>query len=90
MAFLELKDASKSYGVEPERTDVLHNINLSVEEGEFLAIVGFSGSGKTTLISLINGLVSPDTGSIKLKGKRLMALVLTGVSYFRTTLCSRG
>ncbi len=69
MAFLELKNVSKGYGHGSERVDVLKNINLSIEEGEFLAILGFSGSGKTTLISLISGLLAPDEGEILLRGK---------------------
>lgn len=69
MAFLELKNVSKSYGLGASKVEVLSNINLSVDEGEFLAIVGFSGSGKTTLINLINGLQFPDEGEILLKGK---------------------
>ena len=62
MAFLELTDVSKSFGDRP----VLSNVNLSIERGEFVAIVGYSGSGKTTLISLIAGLQLPDAGSVKL------------------------
>ena len=62
MPFLELKNVSKSYG----RTQVLQNVNLSIERGEFVAIVGYSGAGKTTLISLIAGLISPDSGTVKL------------------------
>lgn len=69
MAFLELKNVSKSYVSGGERTDVLKDINLTIEEGEFVAIVGFSGSGKTTLISSIAGLVKPDEGEALLKGK---------------------
>jgi len=68
MAFLELKNVSKSYVQGNERTEVLQDINLSIEEGEFVAIIGFSGSGKTTLISLINGLLEADEGSITLRG----------------------
>jgi nitrate/nitrite transport system ATP-binding protein len=68
MAFLELCGVSKSYGEGRARTGVLADINLSVEEGEFVAIVGFSGSGKTTLISIIAGLVAPDTGTVLFKG----------------------
>ncbi|MEO1542931.1 MAG: nitrate ABC transporter ATP-binding protein [Pseudomonadota bacterium] len=71
MAFLELKNVSKSYGEGSARTEVLSDINLSVEEGEFIAIVGFSGSGKTTLISSIAGLVKPDQGEVLLKGKKV-------------------
>jgi nitrate/nitrite transport system ATP-binding protein len=69
MAFLELRNVSKGYGEGKNRTEVLSNINLTVEEGDFLAIIGFSGSGKTTLISLISGLLEPDEGEILLNGK---------------------
>ena len=64
MAYLELNNVSKSFGGLP----VLKNLNLSVEQGEFVAIVGFSGAGKTTLISLIAGLLKPTSGSLKLNG----------------------
>lgn len=63
MKFLELKNLSKRHGA----TEVLSDVNLTIDEGEFVAIVGFSGSGKTTLISLIAGLVAPDAGEILLK-----------------------
>ncbi len=69
MAFLELKNVSKGYGSGPERTEVLKNINLTVEEGDFVAIIGFSGSGKSTLMALISGLIKPDEGEILLNGK---------------------
>jgi nitrate/nitrite transport system ATP-binding protein len=69
MAFLDIDKLSKSYGSGGARTDVLRDISLSIEEGEFVAIVGFSGSGKTTLISAIAGLVAPDSGEVRLKGK---------------------
>lgn len=71
MSFLEISNVSKSYGEGATRTDVLDNINLKVEEGEFIAIVGFSGTGKTTLISLLAGLIEPDTGGIVFKGKEI-------------------
>src|SRR5215831_3765451 len=62
MAFLELTNVSKSFGSTP----VLKDINLSIEKGEFVAIVGFSGSGKTTLINLIAGLLQSDSGTVTL------------------------
>lgn len=68
MAVLELKSVSKAYGEEPVRTRVLKNVSLTVEEGEFVAIVGFSGSGKTTLINLMAGLIAPDNGEVLFKG----------------------
>lgn len=73
MAFLELRNVSKSYGTGAQKVEVLKNINLTIEEGEFIAIVGFTGSGKTTLISLIAGLIQPDEGEILLKGEKITA-----------------
>ncbi|MCB9426752.1 MAG: ABC transporter ATP-binding protein [Flavobacteriales bacterium] len=69
MALIELKNVSKYYGEGADRVEVLSNINLKIEEGEFLAIVGFSGSGKTTLINLISGLIQPDEGEVLYKGE---------------------
>ena len=65
---LTLRGVSKSFGEGAARTEVLSDIDLSLAEGEFLAIVGFSGSGKSTLINLIAGLARPDTGEILLGG----------------------
>lgn len=62
MSLLELRGVSKSFN----GTSVLRDINLSIGRGEFVAIVGFSGAGKTTLISLIAGLLRPDTGTVSL------------------------
>ena len=71
MSFVEISDLSKHYGEGTNRTEVLSNINLKVEESEFIAIVGFSGSGKTTLISALAGLIEPDTGGVLFKGKEI-------------------
>ncbi|MES0881584.1 ABC transporter ATP-binding protein [Roseibium sp. SCP14] len=71
MSFLEISAVSKSYGEGADRTDVLEGISLKVEEGEFIAIVGFSGTGKTTLISLLAGLIEPDQGGVIFKGKEI-------------------
>ncbi len=73
MNFLELINVSKSYGQGRERTEVLKDINLKVDEGEFVAIIGFSGSGKTTLMSLIGGLIPADDGVILLKGEHIVS-----------------
>jgi len=67
LPLVELKNVSKGYG----DTSILKNINLTVNEGEFIAIVGFSGSGKSTLISLIAGLISADSGEVLKQGEAI-------------------
>lgn len=69
LPLLELKAVCKSYGA----TSILNNINLSIKEGEFIAIVGFSGSGKTTLISTIAGLIQADSGEVLKQGSPITA-----------------
>ncbi|MDY6829529.1 MAG: nitrate ABC transporter ATP-binding protein [Pseudomonadota bacterium] len=69
MGTLSVRNLAKSYGEGKDKTNVLSNLNLEVQDGEFVAIVGFSGSGKTTLINSIAGLISPDQGSVLCDGK---------------------
>lgn len=69
MAILKLDNVSKGFGEGTAATEVLKNINLEVEEGEFLVLLGFSGTGKTTLINLLAGLETPTTGSVTFKGE---------------------
>jgi nitrate/nitrite transport system ATP-binding protein len=64
MRILELKGVSKGYG-----SPVLKRLDLEVEEGEFLAVLGFSGTGKTTLINLLAGLELPDAGEVLFRGQ---------------------
>ncbi len=71
MPYLELKNVSKGYGEGDSRTEVLSDINLSIEEGEFVAIVGYSGAGKTTLMSILAGLLKPDTGLATHEGREI-------------------
>jgi nitrate/nitrite transport system ATP-binding protein len=69
-AALELRGVHKGFGGfgrPGARTEVLHDVNLALADGEFVAIVGFSGSGKTTLVNLLAGLTEPDAGAV-LKG----------------------
>ncbi len=67
---LELKNVSKSYDVKGGAVRaVLEPISLTIDEGEFLAVVGASGSGKTTLLNISGGLTDSDTGSIEVDGK---------------------
>ena len=69
MPLIEIKQASKGFGGNGARTEVLKDIDLSVEEGEFIVIIGYSGSGKTTLVNLISGLVQADAGETLMDGK---------------------
>lgn len=71
MTILEVSKLSKDYGTDQDRVRVLDNINLKVEKGEFVAIVGYSGAGKTTLISLLAGLIKADTGGVLFRNKEL-------------------
>ena len=69
MAFIELTGVCKGYGPKDQRTHVLEDVNLSIEKGELVSIVGYSGAGKTTLISLLAGLIMPDKGEVKVDGR---------------------
>jgi nitrate/nitrite transport system ATP-binding protein len=71
MAFIELSGVCKGYGSADARTHVLEDVNLSIEKGELVSIVGYSGAGKTTLVSLLAGLILPDKGEVKVGGKRV-------------------
>jgi NitT/TauT family transport system ATP-binding protein len=71
MAFLEMRDVHKSFQTQRGHTHALANVDLSVEEGEFCAIIGPSGCGKSTLLRLIDGLIRPSSGEILLRGKRV-------------------
>ena len=68
MSVIEFKSVSKSFGQGTAATPVLKDINLNVEDGEFLVLLGFSGTGKTTLINLMAGLETPTKGSVTFKG----------------------
>jgi len=71
MAFIELRGVCKGYGRAEQRTHVLEDVNLSIEQGELVSIVGYSGAGKTTLVSLLAGLTMPDQGEVQVGGKRV-------------------
>ena len=68
-AALELRGVAKAYGSGAGRSEVLEGLNLRIEQGEFVAIVGFSGSGKTTLVNLLAGLARADRGEVLKAGR---------------------
>ena len=74
MKVIEAKDICKTFTLGEVEVEVLNNINLTIDEGEFVSIMGPSGSGKSTLLYLIGGLDKPTTGSIKIKGTELSSM----------------
>jgi putative ABC transport system ATP-binding protein len=68
--FVRLEGVSKSYGTAPNRLHVLDGVDLDLRRGETTSLVGRSGSGKSTLISLIAGLMRPDTGHVHIGGQQ--------------------
>ena len=83
MSILQTTDLKKYYGAEPNITKALDGVTLSIEQGEFVAIVGTSGSGKSTLLNMMGGLDIPTSGSVKVKGKELARLNDEQLTLFR-------
>lgn len=83
MNILQTTDLKKYYGTEPNITKALDGVTLSIEEGEFVAIVGTSGSGKSTLLNMMGGLDTPTSGSIQVKGKELSKFKDEQLTIFR-------
>ncbi len=71
MKILQTTDLKKYYGTEPNITRALDGVNFSVEEGEFVAVIGTSGSGKSTLLHMMGGLDTPTSGSVMVRDKEL-------------------
>ncbi|MGN6479034.1 ABC transporter ATP-binding protein [Luteibacter sp.] len=71
---IDIQDLSKVYERGRQKVEVLHGVDLKIEEGDFLALMGPSGSGKTTLLNLIGGLDTPSGGSITVAGERIDTL----------------
>ena len=83
MSILELQNVRKIYGEQESQVKALQNVNMQVEEGEFVAIVGTSGSGKSTLLNLIGGLDNPTQGKILIKNREIGSLSRKELTIFR-------
>ncbi len=83
MALIEAKDVVKKYKVGSEIITALNGINLSIEKGEFVAILGTSGCGKSTLLNMLSGLERPTKGDIIVNGVRINKVNEKNMSRFR-------
>jgi nitrate/nitrite transport system ATP-binding protein len=82
-SFIDVQGISKSFQTAAGRRDVLRDVSLSVEHGEFIAIVGAMGSGKSTLLSIIAGLMPPDGGTITIGGEPVRGIRTDGSFVFQ-------
>lgn len=83
MSILQTSDLKKYYGTEPHIIRALDGVTFSVEEGEFVAVVGTSGSGKSTLLHMMGGLDTPTSGSVMVRGKELAKMNDEQLTIFR-------
>lgn len=83
MGILETNNLKKYYGTGDTTVKALDGVNFSVEDGEFVAIVGTSGSGKSTLLHMIGGLDRPTCGSVTVAGKKIFSLKDDALTIFR-------
>lgn len=83
MTLIEVKNLNKIYGSGEAEVKALKNINLNIEQGEFVAIVGQSGSGKSTLLHLIGGVDIPSSGEVIIDGKSIYKLKEKELSILR-------
>lgn len=83
MSILKTKDLKKYYGEEPNITRALDGVSMTVEQGEFVAVVGTSGSGKSTLLNMMGGLDIPTSGSIVVRGEEIAKMSNEQLTIFR-------
>ncbi len=83
MNILETKNLRKIYGDGETKVTALDGVNLSVENGEFVAVVGTSGSGKSTLLHMLGGLDRPTSGIVRIGGKDIFSLKDEALTIFR-------
>jgi len=84
VSIIELKEVSRHFVKGRQRVEVLKDLDLGIEEGDFLALMGPSGSGKTTLLNLIGGLDQPSAGSVEVAGQQLVGLSSRKLAQWRS------
>ena len=92
MSILQTIDLKKYYGTEPNITRALDGVNFSVNDGEFVAVVGTSGSGNSTLLHMMGGLDTPTSGNVIVRDKELSKMndeQLTSFAAATSALSSR-
>ena len=80
---IEIKGLSHGYGRKETYIEILKNINLTIDKGEFVAIIGHSGSGKTTFLNILSGILNPETGIIKYENQEINNFSKVEQSQFR-------
>lgn len=83
MYILRTRELKKYYGVKPNITKALDGVDLAIEDGEFIAIVGTSGSGKSTLLHMLGGLDRPTSGCVEVAGKNISEMRDDELTIFR-------
>lgn len=83
MTILKTENLKKFYGTKENEVHALNGVNFSVEEGEFVSIVGTSGSGKSTLLHMLGGLDRPSSGKVYVDGKDIFSLKDEELTIFR-------
>ena len=83
MSILQTTELKKYYGAKPNITRALDGVTLSIEKGEFVAIVGTSGSGKSTLLNMIGALDMPASGKVLIDGKDIFSMNDRKLTVFR-------
>ena len=83
MTILETRDLKKIYGAKDTEVHAMDGVNLKVENGEFVAVVGTSGSGKSTLLHMLGGLDRPTGGTVLVDGKDIFSLKEEALTIFR-------
>ena len=83
MSILTTRELKKYYGSGASLVKALDGVNLDIEDGEFVAVVGTSGSGKSTLLHMLGGLDRPDSGSVMVEGKEISGMDDDRLTIFR-------